>query len=123
MCRRPQSATLGMLLRFFLMIRRPPRSTLFPYTTLFRSVNPKINAIVTLDPDGARKAADASSARWKSGSSLGAFDGVPLTVKDNIPVRGMRATWGSRIYANWVPKKDELPIAKLREGGAIILGK
>jgi Asp-tRNA(Asn)/Glu-tRNA(Gln) amidotransferase A subunit family amidase len=44
-------------------------------------------------------------------------------VKDNIPVRGMRATWGSRIYADWVPDKDELPIAKLRDGGAVILGK
>ena len=53
----------------------------------------------------------------------GAFDGVPLTVKDNIPVRGMRATWGSRIYADWVPDKDELPVAKLRDGGAVILGK
>jgi aspartyl-tRNA(Asn)/glutamyl-tRNA(Gln) amidotransferase subunit A len=48
---------------------------------------------------------------------------VPLTVKDNIPVRGMRATWGSRIYADWVPDRDELPVARLRDGGAVILGK
>ena len=87
------------------------------------AVNPKINAIVTLDIAGARAAADASTARWRNGESLGAFDGVPLTVKDNIPVRGMRATWGSRIYADWVPEKDELPVAKLRDGGAVILGK
>jgi aspartyl-tRNA(Asn)/glutamyl-tRNA(Gln) amidotransferase subunit A len=48
---------------------------------------------------------------------------VPLTVKDNIPVRGMRATWGSRIYADRVPDRDELPVARLRDGGAVILGK
>jgi aspartyl-tRNA(Asn)/glutamyl-tRNA(Gln) amidotransferase subunit A len=100
-----------------------PRDALAEVLARIGVVNPKINAIVTLDPDGARKAADASTARWKSGAALGACDGVPLTVKDNIPVRGMRATWGSRIYADWVPEKDEMPIAKLREGGAIILGK
>jgi aspartyl-tRNA(Asn)/glutamyl-tRNA(Gln) amidotransferase subunit A len=91
--------------------------------TRIDAVNPKLNAIVTFDIDGARAAADASTARWRDGSTRGAFDGVPLTVKDNIPVRGMRATWGSRIYADWVPEKDELPVAKLREGGAVIVGK
>src|SRR6202008_835699 len=100
-----------------------PRDALAEVLARIEAVNPKINAIVTLDPDGARKAADASTARWKSGASLGAVDCVPLTVKDNIPVRGMRATWGSRLYADWLPEKDELPIAKLRAGGAIILGK
>ena len=44
-------------------------------------------------------------------------------MKDNIPVRGMRATWGTRIYSDWVPQKDELPIAKLRAAGAVIFGK
>jgi len=87
------------------------------------AVNPQINAVVTLDIAGARAAAEASTARWRSRAALGAHDGVPLTVKDNIAVRGMRATWGSRIYADWVPDKDELPVAKLRAGGGVILGK
>ena len=91
--------------------------------TRIEAVNPKLNAIVTFDIAGARAAADTSTARWRDGQARRVFDGVPLTVKDNIPVRGMRATWGSRIYADWVPDKDELPIAKLRDGGAVILGK
>jgi aspartyl-tRNA(Asn)/glutamyl-tRNA(Gln) amidotransferase subunit A len=100
-----------------------PCDVLDAVLTRIEAINPQINAIVTLDIAGARAAAEAGAARWRSGGSLGAFDGVPLTVKDNIPVRGMRATWGSRIYADWVPDKDELPVAKLRDGGAVILGK
>jgi aspartyl-tRNA(Asn)/glutamyl-tRNA(Gln) amidotransferase subunit A len=100
-----------------------PRDALDSVLARIETVNPQINAIVTMDIPAARAAADASTTRWRNGTPLGAFDGVPLTVKDNIPVRGMRATWGSRIYADCVPEKDELPIAKLRDGGAIILGK
>jgi aspartyl-tRNA(Asn)/glutamyl-tRNA(Gln) amidotransferase subunit A len=100
-----------------------PRDALASVLARIDAVNPKLNAIVTFDIAGARAAADASTARWRDGSARGAFDGVPLTVKDNIPVRGMRATWGSRIYADWVPETDELPIARLRDGGAVILGK
>ena len=87
------------------------------------AVNPRLNAIVTLDAEGARAAAAASAARWSAGTALSDLDGVPLTVKDNIPVRGMRATWGSRVYADFVPLADELPIARLRTAGAVIVGK
>ena len=86
-------------------------------------LNPALNAIVTLDADGARQAATASAARWRSDESLGPLDGIPLTVKDSILVRGMRATWGSRLYADFVPGRDELPVARLRAAGAVIVGK
>jgi aspartyl-tRNA(Asn)/glutamyl-tRNA(Gln) amidotransferase subunit A len=86
-------------------------------------VNPLINAIVTLDQPGACAAARASEKRWRSGTALGPLDGVPLTVKDNIPVRGLRATWGSRLYADYVPAEDELPVGRLRAAGAVIVGK
>jgi len=86
-------------------------------------VNPRINAIVTLDIDGARAQAKASEVRWQQAASFGLFDGVPITVKDNILVQGLRATWGSKLFADLVPSVDELPIARLRAGGAVILGK
>jgi aspartyl-tRNA(Asn)/glutamyl-tRNA(Gln) amidotransferase subunit A len=86
-------------------------------------INPLVNAIVTLDLEGARNAARDSESRWRSGGALGPLDGVPITIKDNIPVRGMAATWGSKLYADFIPTSDELPIARLRAGGAIILGK
>lgn len=100
-----------------------PRDALDSVLARIDAVNPAINAIVTLDVAGARRAADASAARWRARAGRGAFDGVPLTVKDNIPVRGLRATWGSRLYADWIAQKDELPVARLRDGGAVILGK
>jgi aspartyl-tRNA(Asn)/glutamyl-tRNA(Gln) amidotransferase subunit A len=86
-------------------------------------VNGPLNAIVTLDPAGARTAAAASEKRWREGNARGPLDGVPLTVKDNLNVRGMRTTWGSRLYANFVPAVDELPVARARAAGMVILGK
>jgi aspartyl-tRNA(Asn)/glutamyl-tRNA(Gln) amidotransferase subunit A len=85
--------------------------------------NPKLNAIVTFDETVAKAAAHASAARFANRAPLGPLDGVPITVKDNIAVAGMRATWGSRLFADYVPTVDELPIARLRAAGAVILGK
>jgi aspartyl-tRNA(Asn)/glutamyl-tRNA(Gln) amidotransferase subunit A len=85
--------------------------------------NASLNAIVTLDAEGARTAAIASEKRWRAGNALGPLDGVPLTVKDNINVRGMLTTWGSRLYAEFVPAVDELPVARARAAGMVILGK
>ncbi|OCO98864.1 MULTISPECIES: amidase [unclassified Ensifer] len=86
-------------------------------------VNPRLNAIVTLDREGAPRAAAESERRWRDREARGPLDGVPLTVKDNIPVRGMRTTWGSRLFAGHVPHEDELPVARLRAEGMVILGK
>src|SRR5258707_14004513 len=86
-------------------------------------VNPVINAFVTLDLSGARRSAEASAKRWQTRRAFGPLDGVPISVKDNIPVQGLRSTWGSRLYENFVPDVDELPIARLRSRGAIVLGK
>jgi aspartyl-tRNA(Asn)/glutamyl-tRNA(Gln) amidotransferase subunit A len=86
-------------------------------------INPAINAIVTVDGAGALEAAQASARRWQSGAQHGPLDGVPITVKDSIPVKGMRATWGSGVYRGYVPEADELPVARVRAAGAIIVGK
>ena len=48
---------------------------------------------------------------------------MPLTIKDNIAVAAMRTTWGSRLFADHLPAVDELPVARLRAAGALILGK
>lgn len=87
------------------------------------SVNPELNAIVTLDRDGAYAASRAANARFAGGHSLGPLDGIPVTIKDNLFVRGLRATWGSRLYTDFAPGKDDLSIAALRAAGAVILGK
>jgi aspartyl-tRNA(Asn)/glutamyl-tRNA(Gln) amidotransferase subunit A len=88
-----------------------------------RDVNPQLKAIVTLDEAGAIRSAEESARRWKNGRPASPFDGVPVTIKDNILAAGLRATWGSRLYRNYVPDQDETPVRRLREAGAVILGK
>ena len=87
------------------------------------AIDSNLNAIVTLDAAGARASAQASAARWRSGTPLSPLDGVPITIKDNLLVRGLRATWGSRAYADHVPDHDELPVERLRAAGLVIVGK
>lgn len=86
-------------------------------------VNPRLNALITLDGGAAAQAAEQSTARWRAGLALGALDGVPVTIKDNLQVRGLPTHWGSRALAGLPAERDELPVAKLREAGAVIFGK
>ena len=86
-------------------------------------VNPVINAMVCIDEGGAGSAARESAARHAKGESRGSLDGIPFTVKDNLFVRGMRATWGSRLYADFVPTEDDIAVARLRAAGAVFIGK
>lgn len=85
-------------------------------------LNPRLNAIVARDPSWLA-AARESSRRLRSGAPRSALEGVPFTVKDNILVAGLPCTWGSRLFERFVPQHDELPIARLRSAGAILIGK
>ena len=100
-----------------------PTAVLQAVLDRIEDINFRLNAIVTLDSTGARAAADASTQRWRTGASLGSLDGVPVTIKDNILVKGMRSTWGSALFTDFMPDTDEEPVARLREAGAVILGK
>lgn len=86
-------------------------------------IDPRLNSFVTVDEAGARAASKESDARFAANSARSALEGVPLSVKDSILVAGMPATWGSRALADFVPRHDELPIARLRAAGAVIIGK
>jgi aspartyl-tRNA(Asn)/glutamyl-tRNA(Gln) amidotransferase subunit A len=86
-------------------------------------IDPKLNSFVFLDEAGAKKAAEESDARLAAGAPRSALEGVPLSVKDSILVAGMPATWGSRAFADFTPERDELPVARLRAAGAVIIGK
>jgi aspartyl-tRNA(Asn)/glutamyl-tRNA(Gln) amidotransferase subunit A len=85
-------------------------------------IDPRLNALVTRDGT-ARRQAEASWKRFASGQPLGPLDGVPVAVKDNLVVRGVRTTWGTRGLADFVPDHDELPVGKLRAAGSVIIGK
>jgi aspartyl-tRNA(Asn)/glutamyl-tRNA(Gln) amidotransferase subunit A len=113
----------GDLARAYREKRTTPDIVLQAVLDRIAAVNPRLNAIVTLDIAGAREAAAASTRRWQAGQPHGPLDGVPVTIKDNILAKGLRATWGSAIYDNYIPDTDETPVARLREAGAVILGK
>jgi aspartyl-tRNA(Asn)/glutamyl-tRNA(Gln) amidotransferase subunit A len=100
-----------------------PREVVETTIAHIRNLNPQFNAIVTLDEAGAVRSAEDSARRWKDGCPASPLDGVPVTIKDNILVAGLRATWGSRLYSEFVPDTDEAPARRMREAGAVILGK
>jgi amidase len=87
------------------------------------ALNPELNAIVTLDADGARAAADAADAALGAGEDVGPLHGLPVAHKDTHATGGMRTTWGSPLFSNTVPARDELVVARLRAAGAIRVGK
>ncbi|MFL5029712.1 MAG: amidase [Xanthobacteraceae bacterium] len=84
---------------------------------------PRIDAFVNLNIDGARAAADASSRRWREGRPLSPLDGMPLGIKDIIDTIDMPTENGSPLYAGWRSDRDAASVAALREAGAVILGK
>ncbi|MGY1823387.1 amidase [Geodermatophilus sp. SYSU D00079] len=83
----------------------------------------RVNAIVTLDAEGARAAADAADAALAAGDEVGPLHGLPVAHKDTHATGGMRTTWGSPLHADTVPAEDELVVARLRAAGAIRVGK
>jgi amidase len=86
--------------------------------------NPDLNAIVTLDEDGARARAQEADAALGRGEEWGALHGVPMTLEDAHPTSGMRSTWGGLPgLADHVPGEDGTVAARLKEAGAIVLGK
>ena len=85
--------------------------------------NPAVNAVVTLDVDGARAAADAADAALAAGEDVGPLHGLPVAHKDTHATGGMRTTWGSPLHADTVPLRDELVVARLKAAGAVRVGK
>jgi amidase len=86
-------------------------------------VNPKLNAIVQLTADSARKEADEADAALARGEIKGALHGVPMTIKDTLETTGVICAGGTKGRANYVPKADATAVARLRAAGGIILGK
>ena len=83
----------------------------------------KINAMYVIDADGALAQAAASEARWRDGTPLSALDGVPVTIKDNIAVKGIPTPVGTAAGDMTPSAADAPPSARLREVGCVLLGK
>src|SRR5690242_6204586 len=88
------------------------------------AVNPRVNAYVTVARDQALAAAKkATAALGRKRASPGPLHGVPVSIKDLTPTRGIRTTWGSKIFEHHVPDEDALYVTRLKEAGAIVVGK
>jgi amidase len=85
-------------------------------------VNPRINAVVTVAPEALERAADADAALAR-GELLGLLHGVPCTLKDSLDTAGLRTTVGSIGWKDRVPERDATVVARVKNAGAIVLGK
>ena len=86
-------------------------------------VNPAVNAVVTFLPEQARAAARAVDAAFARGEDPGPLAGLPVAHKDLTLTKGIRTTFGSPIYKNFVPDTDAIIVERLRKAGAITIGK
>ena len=86
-------------------------------------VNPALNAIVTLVADAARAKAKEAEAAGQRGDALGALHGLPVAIKDVTPTAGIRTTYGSPRFRDNVPSEDAEAVRRLKQAGAIVLGK
>ena len=91
--------------------------------TRIEAVEPRLNAFITVTADLARAQAREATAEIAAGRYRGPLHGIPVAVKDLFATKGIRTTAGSRILADWVPDDDATVVRKLREAGAVLLGK
>jgi aspartyl-tRNA(Asn)/glutamyl-tRNA(Gln) amidotransferase subunit A len=87
------------------------------------AVGGKTNAFISVYQDQAREVAKAAETMIGAGHWLGPLHGIPLALKDNIGLKGMRSTAGSKVLADWVPDQDATVAARLRGQGGILIGK
>jgi len=86
-------------------------------------INSQINAYCTVLTNEARKAAEEADKAVKQGKRLGPLHGVPFSIKDLVFTKGIRTTFGSKIFEHFIPKEDAICVQRLKAAGAIILGK
>ena len=87
-------------------------------------VNPLVNAVVTLDREAAmNQARRATAALARRSAALGPLHGIPVGIKDVTPTKGMRTTFGSKLFEDHVPAEDAAVVERLKAAGAIVLGK
>lgn len=85
--------------------------------------NPKLNAIVAMDLDCARRRSEEADAALVRGEYWGPLHGVPVTVKESLDVAGMPTTWGNPALKNHYPAQDAVAVSRLKAAGAVLFGK
>jgi len=82
-----------------------------------------LHAYLTIDAEGAEAAAGAADEAFARGEDRGPLQGIPIALKDNMVTRGVETTASSQILAGWYPPYDATVVTRLRDAGAVIVGK
>jgi amidase len=99
------------------------REALAEHLKQIERVNPKVNAIVTLAAEMAAQAAAKADEMQARKQKLGPLHGLPVAHKDLVETRGIRTTFGSPLYRDYIPAEDDLIVQRFRAAGAITIGK
>jgi len=102
---------------------RSPVAVVDAFLDRIERVNPEINAYVTVCSESAREAAREAERAVERGDDIGPLHGVPVAIKDLKPRRWRADHVRSPAFADHVPEHDDVVVSRLREAGAIILGK
>ncbi len=86
-------------------------------------INPIINAYCTPTFDLAREMAKNADKRVKNNEKIPPLNGIPTSIKDLMPVKGVRTTFGSKMFENYIPEEDSITVKRLKSAGCVILGK
>lgn len=93
------------------------------FVNRIEAVNPKINAVVAFRPDEALKEARKADEELRKGNDKGVLHGIPCTIKDSFETAGIVSTGGTLGRRNFIPTKDATVVKRLKDAGAIIMGK
>ena len=93
------------------------------FLSRLRRIGPSLNAVAALTEESALEAARRADAERRSGILRGPLHGIPYAAKDLLDTKGVRTTWGSRLFKDHVPNADATAIVRLADAGAILVAK
>src|SRR5690349_20909426 len=93
------------------------------YLKRIETYNPKLNAVIATDIEGARKRAKAADRAVKSGKKLGPLHGVPMTIKESYDVAGFPTTWGHAAFKDTIVKQNAAVVQRMIDAGVTLFGK
>jgi len=115
--------TIHELTASFLKGETSPVTVTEEYLARIGALDGRVGAYLTVTRDEAITAARAAEARYRAKRPLGPLDGAPIALKDVFTTRGVRTTCGSKILERFIPPYDATMVTRLKDAGAVILGK
>src|SRR5918992_132455 len=118
-----EGLTIGEIAPLIRKKRISPLELTRRYLDRIKTLNPVLNAYLAIREEDSLAAAKRAEREISKGKYRGPLHGIPFSIKDNIAVKGVTTTAGSKILSEWKPDYDATVVKRLREAGAVILGK